>query len=453
MFSFTYNIDSIKLNDKLPFNQIVFPEETARLWKINSSIPGKATYHFLSKEIEVSTSAELSPGTVQLHSRLASELSLSPGEKIRCLYRKKENVFQFGPSLGVVLGDCSEVNEMPFGDLTHYLTEMAKTCERLYCPFTVFSYKETSGSYTEGFKYIEGKWEKSLTPLPQVIYNRIGRRDQEKSVQCKHFFQRLTELNIPYFNERFLHKWEVYNYLLNEPVLSPYLPETKHLKSLADLEQMAEKHSGLYIKPFTGREGSGIIKVSADNGIYFITYPADEGWQTKKVSSLKQLYSMLKGRIMRRPYIIQPMISVNEKYKAPVDFRVLCIKDSYSIWKACSAVARVGQKNTIVSNLAKGGSQKQALSILEEIIPSADVPHTERLMHELSLLCAYVLDRETEGIYGELGIDLMIDNEGRPWILEVNIKPSKSELPEAAVSLPSVNLIILYAVSLAGFAD
>ena len=41
------------------------------------------------------------------------------------------------------------------------------------------------------------------------------------------FRKKLTELTIPYFNDRFLSKWEVHERLVNENHLQPHIPETK----------------------------------------------------------------------------------------------------------------------------------------------------------------------------------------------------------------------------------
>jgi len=103
--------------------------------------------------------------------------------------------------------------------------------------------------------------------------------------------------------------------------------------------------------------------------------------------------------------------------------------------------------------LAQGGlilPLKEALAICFSRDGSHD---TKRILMEHSLAYAETVDRETKGIYGEFGIDLAIDNDGKPWLLEINTKPAKSDGTTRSHPFirPSAKAIVNFALSLSGF--
>lgn len=455
MFNDTYLINSFIINEKLPENHVAIPIKAASLWRLPGRAQVKLQYHFFSKHLELIAEPHLSDYEVEMHPALKKQLHL-PSGKLQCKYSQTENSLTLGPSIGVVIGDVNEKNtEAPFGPLTSYLTEMAITAETLHCPLSVFSFKDVEGSFVNGYIYENDSWKSTEIPLPQVIYNRIGRRDTERSIHCQAFFDKLTELSIPYFNDQFLHKWETFSMFLKEPTLLPFLPETRPLQSAKDLQYMLKKYNSLYLKPFWGKEGTGIIRIDKENDQYIVTYPKDKAWKTEKEVPAARLFSILKPKLKGKKYLIQQTIEAKKLNGAPIDFRVLCIKDSTSYWRTCSAIGRIGQVEQIVSNLAQGGVQRSAADILKEGMEKEKALHTEKFMHELALHCAQILDAEADGIYGELGFDFMVDSKDNIWILEVNIKPSKGDhsISPARTPPPSIRLLLSFASSLAGFIE
>ncbi|SDY45290.1 Glutathione synthase/RimK-type ligase, ATP-grasp superfamily [Evansella caseinilytica] len=452
MLSSIFYISTITLNEALLSNQLVIPDKMASLWKIDNKLQSTLTFHMKSKEMEIIVSDRLASSAIEMHPRFFQEMGLLKQANIQCIYDPGANTFHLGPYIGTVLGDIPGEMEAPFGPLTPYMEEMAKTAHAMHCMFIVFSYKKLHGTFVEGYQYQHHRWVKLLYPLPQVVYNRIGRRDQECSRQARQFFQRLTKAGIPYFNDRFLHKWETHLLFSRDPSLQPYLPDTRVLGSKNDLFDMLAQYPQIYLKPFRGKEGTGIIRLTQTPDGYEIGYPDDEGGRTEFAGNRDELLTIIATRMKKRQYIMQPMIKTKEVNGSPVDFRILCIKNQYGLWKSCSAIARIGQKNAVVSNLAKGGTQRKAHAVLTEILSEEKAAQTERFMHELACHSAQVLETEAGGLFGELGFDFMIDQAEHVWMLEVNIKPSKGEVIQFSDnSFPSIKLLLPFAAALAGF--
>jgi glutathione synthase/RimK-type ligase-like ATP-grasp enzyme len=126
--------------------------------------------------------------------------------------------------------------------------------------FYVFSYKDLTAQNVSGYYFENGKWIFSKLPQPDVIYNRIHSRKIERISSFKDFRKVLEKLNIPFFNDRFLSKWEVYEKLMLKENIHPYMPETR-IYTLENLKELIEKFNMVFIKPIHGSQGRDIIKL------------------------------------------------------------------------------------------------------------------------------------------------------------------------------------------------
>lgn len=89
-------------------------------------------------------------------------------------------------------------------------------------------------------------------------------------------------------------------------------------------------------------------------------------------------------------------------------------------------VARIGDPGTIVSNLAQGGLMKNGPDFLKEAFDLQDASRIYQKLVRLANNTAQALVENHDDSFGELGIDLALDTDSHPWIIEVNSKPSKN---------------------------
>jgi glutathione synthase/RimK-type ligase-like ATP-grasp enzyme len=362
--------------------------------------------------------------------------------------------FTLGPVLCVVTEIRDNNGTISLGSIEGFCEELAIYCERLGILF----YLTGLNLFQENLGYIfqQGSWKKSTVPTPHVVHNRIHSRKREQSELFKQFANKLVELEIPYYNDHFINKWEVHEVLEKEDHLSPYLPETKLLLNKQILEEMLAKHSYVFLKPIHGSQGRKIFKINVlEDGLYDLDYTTFAKELENKYDTIHSLFLSLRTRLNKQGYIIQQGIPLFSYQDRPLDFRFLCQKVESDDWKITSIVARVSAKNDFVSNLSRGGELKKIEEVLTDSFVQKEIRQIKKLMSELAIEIASLIDSSIPGFFGELGIDLALDKDGKPWLIEVNTKPSKDQDPKHFSSKirPSAKAIIKHCLHLANYPE
>ncbi|WP_394175548.1 YheC/YheD family protein [Guptibacillus hwajinpoensis] len=401
------------------------PETIALKWKLSGpSLLFRCGA--LEKVVEVQVYRTSSSHTVYCSPALLTSLSL-PNQTIpiTLTFFDKLNMLSLGPIL--CLATNAKGSELePFGAYTSFCREVAEYCEEHHILFYVYTLKPWNEQRVKGMIWNQRTWVDSDLPKPSLIYNRIHSRKLEKSSHIEMLKTIWREQNIPYFNESFLNKWEVHQKLLPYDEVAPYLPETILLESFDNIQSMMSNYPTVYLKPLNGSQGKHIFRISYQDQLFQLDYSSYQGNQTITSKTLSGLYPTIRARSKLVPYLVQQGIPLIEIEGCPVDFRILCLKDSGERWKVISAVARIAQsKEQFVSNIARGALLKkfeEGLIHFDEAIKK----QTKRIVPELACEISQIIDRESDGMFGELGIDLSVDQKGHPWIIEVNTKPSKT---------------------------
>ncbi|RBW69349.1 YheC/YheD family protein [Bacillus taeanensis] len=389
---------------------------------------------------------------VEISCTLANELHL-PNETLalHLTFDHTTNHFEIGPIIAVLTTMKTDLDE-PFGTLTSFYQEMARCCMKEHILFYLFSLKHVNNEFIYGYRWQHHKWGASQLPIPHAIYNRIHSRKLESSSSVQAFFQNCEEKEIPYFNNRFLNKWEVHQALLMYEELTPYLPESLLYEKIGDLENMMKKYNSIFAKPINGSLGKRILRIQKNNGCYSVDYSSNGHEFPNEFQSLHSLKNALSQIIKKRHFLLQQGIPLLHFRKRPVDFRILCNKNQLGEWKVTSGVARVSQEQKFVSNIAQGGEIYSINEVLSEKFNDQTVKSIKRLLLELALEISKRIDQEMTGSFGEFGIDLTIDESGQPWLLEVNSKPSKTTNDDQSMTIrPSAKAVINFAKFLSQF--
>lgn len=395
---------------------------------------------------------------IRISQQLAAQMGVQPRASLRLTYRPHSTTLQFGPLLGVLISrDYPDSPERPFGPITMFCKELVNACQLqgVYVYFFTTDQIGANSSSVSAWVYGDG-WKKSQVPAADVFYNRLTSRKLENKPSVQHFLKEVkSRYGSHFFNEKFLDKTEVFDALSRDPSISKYLPESYAFQGLQTLKGMCAKHPVVFLKPIKGSLGKGIIRISRLEGGAFQTQTAQVGGTRRQAyPSLAKLYTALSGKMKATRYQIQQGLSLIEADRRPIDFRALVQKNLSGNWNVTSIVARTAGGHHFVSNLARGGSLSTVKeAVLKSSLPSNLKGRIPSKLRKAALYIADAVDHQIPAHFGELGIDLAVDNAGHIWLLEVNSKPSKNDNTPIGVGKirPSVKQVVEYTRYLSGF--
>ncbi|MDD2373689.1 MAG: YheC/YheD family protein [Syntrophomonadaceae bacterium] len=397
----------------------------------------------------------LSPELVQ-----ALHIKKYKGMKIR--YQAEEKMLHLGPTIGILAtlipgSNREELDPRSLQAELIYLSIVSKTFPGQVYIFTPGSINWANHT-CRGYVYHQlsqhrGRWESSIYPLPDVVYDRIHSRSAEARNNVQYAKNRLMKLPyLHYFNPHYLNKWNVHQILLTDPMLIDYLPETRQLDN-SSLEEMLKKYRVLYMKPSNGSLGKGIIKVNDDKGhLKYIAYKSRR--IRSQASNPAELMRKTKKQRAERHYIVQQGLDLAKYKGSPFDLRIIYQKNGRGEWQISKKFCRIAPQGSSISNLSSGGRVEKNSKVLHHLFKKEDLIKSKN--EEIRLLCKMVastLETVSNSTFGELGMDIGIDRKGHLYLIEVNSKPRKTTetMFSAAIVKNTFKRPLAYAAYLAGF--
>ncbi|WP_217593678.1 YheC/YheD family protein [Cohnella sp. GbtcB17] len=261
-----------------------------------------------------------------------------------------------------------------------------------------------------------GRWAVGRFPFPQAVYNRCYRTDPEfllklmSTIGEQHVFNHINQFN----------KLEIYN-VLNR-WLSPHLPETVPYDE-SSATSMLERHGEIYYKPLYGCMGKGVYRAerSRTGAIRAGQHYFAPNTMTNDLSLFNE---HMKRTLDSTPYIVQKGISISQIEGQVFDIRSLVQKNEQGLWSVTNLVSRIAYKGSFNTSIFIKTSLSR--NILEKLYPPDRVGRILTSIYDVSLRTAEILDMETDYHLGEFSVDIALDSEAHPWIIELNGKPQKS---------------------------
>ena len=132
-------------------------------------------------------------------------------------------------------------------------------------------------------------------------------------------------------------KWNKTNVLIEDQMLSRYIPVTQRFSLLA-LKSMLNNFKMVYVKPVKGTYGNGIMRVEKQEENGEITFDYQAGTKKKHFDSFLNLYRSIMNHKMKRKYLIQQGIHLLKYHKCLFDIRIMVQKSSKGIWKSTGII-------------------------------------------------------------------------------------------------------------------
>jgi len=392
---------------------------------------------------------------------LANALHIKSRRRLKIRYDARENYIHLGPTIGILstyLPNKSEFDDNSVQAELIFLSNQGKRLPGQIFIFTPGSINWQNGT-VRGYNYHQisenrGIWVSSLYPIPEVVYDRIASRSSEARRLIKSTKTKLSNLPyMHYFNPSFLNKWKVYQYLITNSQLHRFIPETYDL-NLENLSKMLEKYKTVYLKPSNGSLGRGIIKVtrSKKGGLNYTIY---RGGKIKShAETPQQLLNKTRAFRNKRTYIIQQGLELAKYKGAPFDIRIIYQKNGKGEWQISKKFVRVAPRGSSISNLSSGGRAERSKIVFSYLYRNKEIiENNNKKILELCKMVADTLEKASNKNFGELGLDIGVDKNGEPWLIEANSKPRKTTETQFSSAIVRNTFLrpLQYAIYLAGF--
>lgn len=343
------------------------------------------------------------------------------------LFFENQTMF-IGPLIGIFTSGFTSFPYRPIGERSVFFAKLLSVKNSVgVLPF-VFAEQhiDWERGLIKGYFFHEHEWKVFDVPFPNVIYDRLPNRKSERNPLLKTVKERLQQdYLIPWYNPGFFNKLDIYERLQQESSITQYLPETHSFSSFSIIERMLSDYGHTFIKPINGSLGLGVHQIIYDkhNHHYFCRYRDYQGVnRLRRFSSLESLFKAVFAKHSLDKVLIQQGIHLLRSDQRIIDFRVHTNKDDQGEWKVTAIAAKIAGIGSVTTHVRSGGEIKT----IEEVFAKAEAGQYKEKLTAASLMLSKALERNMEGIIGEIGFDLGIDRNGDVWLFEANSKPGRS---------------------------
>ncbi len=351
---------------------------------------------------------------------IKSALGLSYDTKLH-IKQEGNKSFRFGPIIGILTFSSHIPKRLDYYK-TYFYMNTNGTLLYIFGSKGLNQKQRTISGYT--YDINKKTWTKGEFPFPDAVIDRCYPNNYSSHAM-------LAKVIGPgrIFNKKtMITKIDFAKVLAANKYLRTYIPETKVMKTISDLDNFFDKYRHIYLKPSNAMKGKGIISIQkTPKGKYECRYTSENKDVTKSVDSLSEVSDILKKITKHKvKYIIQQAVDCMQYEGGPFSLRVSPVKNGKGQWKVIGILVLGSLGARHVTNFSSGGAAIP-LSKLFTVI-SNHISHTKndflKLLEDLAVKTAMALD-EKFGPLGELGVDFVIDKKGKPWLLEANGNPAK----------------------------
>lgn len=201
--------------------------------------------------------------------------------------------------------------------------------------------------------------------------------------------------------------------LLGNEFIRAHIPPTSQMTK-ASLLRMLSRHGMVYIKPKNGSLGRGVIRITKQG----TRYTSHVGFAVTSFTSFDALYASILKRTKGERYIVQKGIHSLRYHGKIYDFRVVVQRSPQGKFEITGIAARISQGGRVVSNGGGGGAVGSVDSLLNPYQRNIAMPR----IHKLSLAVMQQV-RKHWPAQNEIGLDIALDYNLKPWIIEYNTRP------------------------------
>lgn len=319
-------------------------------------------------------------------------------------------------SVGILLGS-PVVQKIASGKQTYERAELYFECgNRIGVSPVLFDLKglDLEKEQVSGFVWSPSnkRYIQTVQPIPRVIHKRILSTSPKLAALSRRLGKKLFN---PPINRN---KLRIHGLLQQNFRLQPHLPDTRKVGDWDSVRKMFRKHPTIFIKPVCGSLGHYILKIEATAENQYSLQSHQGKKQTLTEDQLKRFLSKISSK---REYFLQQGIPLAKYRGSPFDLRVSVQKGGGGHWQISGVVAKVAPPKGMLTNLSRNGRAVPARTVLSHALPDKNFEDLMEKINNLSLDICQTLERSHPG-FADAGLDIGIDEKGKPWFIEVNFR-------------------------------
>lgn len=296
-------------------------------------------------------------------------------------------------------------------------------------------------------------WKIRHLPLPDVIYDRAYHQTKTQfSARAKLLSMLVYDYGaVKINNPRIISKKIFYNVLSKYPYLQQYLPETIVSNNYENILAMFSRHDTIVTKPVVGYSSINILFI-CNKGKLEITYMHKSKVKTRRFSSENKLLHFIKDYYKNEKIIIQQGIDKLTYKGRALTLRLFMQKGIDGKWNCTDNAVCLGTKGNPFTNTRHGGKNDYFDNIMPRVLKSKEhkLDNLKNNLHDIAISTVKCLDAYY-GSFGELGVDIGLDNDLNIWLFEANAMAWKEVENLASIMAAQHSRPLEYAMYLAGF--
>lgn len=377
-------------------------------------------------------------GIIAIPQNMFDKFSIFDGISLNI--RKENNEIHLGPVVGIFIN----YKEFSYFENDEGKNEgKAAISEDTLCYYFSINDIDWNEGRVKGYNLVPKteKWELGWFPLPDVIYDRgVNFKEKEKPLvkELRKIFR--NNPNIKMINRKnALGKREIYKKLSKFPEVYRFLPDTVDYTRFEDLLAMIVKYKFIFLKASYGSGAKKVLSIEKEEQGFRIIFYSKE-LKSTILNNVEDLRKYVEKYTEEESFIIQQGIRLLKYHGSVFDLRILTIKDGKGKWKVMSYWGRIAPENFTITNYSAGGGLEYYENMYPHLIhsfPKVEIPEEKEVGRVTLMIAEYI--EKAFGRFGELGMDIAIDMEGKIWLIEANTKPNK-DLVEGYDDLYGVNL-------------
>lgn len=271
------------------------------------------------------------------------------------------------------------------------------------------------------FNFSKEIWQPGEFPFPDVVIDRIYPNNSNAHAEL----EKVICQNKIFNKNNLINKVDFFKSLNRDSLLKNFVPETAPFLKKADLKYFLRKYGEVFLKPVDSMKGRGIIYVLAEGNTLICRYMHNREPVSERITWVNQIFSILERVNKRkRPYIIQAAVNRMAHLNRPFSFRTMVVKNGLGQWLIPAVFAKIAEPDGFLTNNSSGASfipLKDLFKLIENEFP-LNKEQCLDIFTDLSIKAAEVLDMDF-GPLGKIGLDIVVDPSGKPWLIEANGNP------------------------------